>query len=1186
MRKHARVKDGKVEVYEGVDYEAALEEARQKKMSAADELQRSKNALEKVRKDAKDKKITAEALKSEEEKINIGEKEKKFADAEKSLDEITDKKTGEFGNANRDGWDDHIDIWNADKRGREATGREVQPLEQYLQDVLNQRREFQESHWGQAEGGGLGEAMAKESVEPFAIKPEETIADFALRTEGSYDLQAERMSIPGGGDALREMDMPVKYAEERAAAAAKQGAEIQQAQKSAVEKFSTANAYNKKIEDLETANAAPTWRAPGSGPSTGGGHTYNSPGQKAGRDAEVVQLKKERSAAFKDAVSQMDEFHALQDEASSQKDISLYKGYEGRGKRALNAEGEMELVPRLPPIETSQLAVQDIPETSYEKLQKEQNAIMPPAPAEIEVTGEAPIRAVGAHGNAGQIEPPRKAVAGPPDTSNTTVPKLPSLNTPQETAAATGAWMDNNYTAAKGEFGQNRQNFYRTVEDHLWRHNTPSSQQSGDAQPDSTQRYTSILDKKFQDQVANVQKKTPFELVEDPAGKLLGSNVTPHNDSAPTVNLPNNPKQQYAGQNNWMGTRYEGDKQYAQNAYSWGPAMPRSLIGLHELEHVPQGKPTIEQINAAGMEVTPLSGVFESHPAARFYEPGAVMGEFVNAADAARTATGAPVQGRVSLAPGYEPKIDWMRQQAQQHGYAPLGGDKNMTQLLNTPAGQAWSRMLLQHYADAGNPKSYAEKQPQDTQDPMAGMSMAELQKHITKTTGITFPKDNEELIVDGMHIPTADLHLDPRLEAFDVEAGRYFGPWNVIERGEAPMSLAPGHSSGAFIPYDIGPIQPETGSKDNYFQAMLKGTYDHSKRYIFDHGISGEALPGAEGYYDNRPDWFRGLHGDKPRDEAKRAAESQSEKAIKEANDKQLSMLEPISQMGMEATVPGSIYTHDIHLEKLLPELLSEAGPDAMKNALDKVGAISGSINAKDALKEEEFAARSKDVAKSLEPKLPTPIDEGAWMKKGVEERVKNPSLDALQDALLLDSGKAISSASGSMNLTGAKAPQIGEENLFTSMERTSSAMDAMSAALATPVGQHAVPVLRSEEDSAGDVQPVHLRDITDSILREKTSAQAGTGKLQSDELTRLEVVANQQVAELVEIKKGINKMVDLLTPTGGGAGVVGSSEAASKGSTKDPKNPLRASRYGLMKYLTPGDIGDRIMVNNGEVC
>jgi hypothetical protein len=307
---------------------------------------------------------------------------------------------------------------------------------------------------------------------------------------------------------------------------------------------------------------------------------------------------------------------------------------------------------------------------------------------------------------------------------------------------------------------------------------------------------------------------------------------------------------------------------------------------------------------------------------------------------------------------------------------------------------------------------------------------------------------------------------------------------------------------------------------------------------------------------------------------------------AVREASDEQLAMLEPISQMGMEATVPGSIYTHDIHLEKLLPKLLSDAGPEAMKDALDKVGAISESINAKNALKEKEFAARSKDVAKNLKPKLPTPIDEGAWMKKGVEERVKNPALDALQDALLLDSGKAISSASGSMNLTGAEAPQIGEDNLFTSMERTSSAMDAHSAALATPVGQHAVPVLRSEEDSAGDVQPVHLRDITESILREKTSAQAGTGKLQSDELTRLEVVANQQVAELVEIKKGINKMVDLLTPTGGGAGVVGSSEAASKGSTKDPKNPLRASRYGLMKYLTPGDIGDRIMVNNGEVC
>jgi hypothetical protein len=170
-------------------------------------------------------------------------------------------------------------------------------------------------------------------------------------------------------------------------------------------------------------------------------------------------------------------------------------------------------------------------------------------------------------------------------------------------------------------------------------------------------------------------------------------------------------------------------------------------------------------------------------------------------------------------------------------------------------------------------------------------------------------------------------------------------------------------------------------------------------------------------------------------------------------------------------------------------------------------------------------------------------------------------------------------------MNLTGATPPQIGEDNLLTSIEKTSSAMDAMSAAVATPVGEHAIPVLRSEEDSAGDVQPVHLRDITETILREKTSAQAGTGKLQSDELTRLEVVANQQVTELVEIKKGVQKMVDLLTPTGGG-GIVGSSDMMANGSTRDPRNPLRASRYGRMKHLVPSDMGDRSVTNNGEVC
>jgi hypothetical protein len=75
-----------------------------------------------------------------------------------------------------------------------------------------------------------------------------------------------------------------------------------------------------------------------------------------------------------------------------------------------------------------------------------------------------------------------------------------------------------------------------------------------------------------------------------------------------------------------------------------------------------------------------------------------VLSEIVHAAQGVQNATGKRVEGSMELTPQYQPKLDWMRQQAIQHGH--LGGDKSMTELLNTAAGQAWLRMQYKQLAE------------------------------------------------------------------------------------------------------------------------------------------------------------------------------------------------------------------------------------------------------------------------------------------------------------------------------------------------------------------------------------------------------------------------------------------------------------------------------------------------------
>jgi hypothetical protein len=118
-----------------------------------------------------------------------------------------------------------------------------------------------------------------------------------------------------------------------------------------------------------------------------------------------------------------------------------------------------------------------------------------------------------------------------------------------------------------------------------------------------------------------------------------------------------------------------------------------------------------------------------------------------------------------------------------------------------------------------------------------------------------------------------------------------------------------------------------------------------------------------------------------------------------------------------------------------------------------------------------------------------------------------------------------------------------------------------------------------RPREEETADVQPVHLRDISETMLRDRASTQAGTRPLRSDELTRIQEASDMQVYELQQIREGIDSLVEYMRPSG----VLGGSDIMT-GSTKDPKRPVHAALFGQRKYSEPGSTAARSLVNDGD--
>ena len=295
-----------------------------------------------------------------------------------------------------------------------------------------------------------------------------------------------------------------------------------------------------------------------------------------------------------------------------------------------------------------------------------------------------------------------------PPPLTTVLPITPQLSHAREmdfidnpTTNAWESWLKRNYSTA-GDGGDSRLGAHASIVKHL-----NSNRQ---AQPNASAtyaKYTNILDNRFAN--AQRQARRPFNvptfpdrlhnLYGLPTNKLplVASHVGRLSEEKPSLVVGG--KEQFMGQQNSLIGQV--GSAFRKPSFDYMPSMTRGLVGLHEMEHVNQKFPYSMNPYERG-EYQPEYKIDRSVPSippnARL-EPAAVLNEITQGVDAATQATGKPVPGEMALTPTYKPKLNWMRQQALQHQLENVGDrqhGKTMTELLNTPEGQAWQRMQLQ----------------------------------------------------------------------------------------------------------------------------------------------------------------------------------------------------------------------------------------------------------------------------------------------------------------------------------------------------------------------------------------------------------------------------------------------------------------------------------------------------------
>jgi hypothetical protein len=115
--------------------------------------------------------------------------------------------------------------------------------------------------------------------------------------------------------------------------------------------------------------------------------------------------------------------------------------------------------------------------------------------------------------------------------------------------------------------------------------------------------------------------------------------------------------------------------------------------------------------------------------------------------------------------------------------------------------------------------------------------------------------------------------------------------------------------------------------------------------------------------------------------------------------------------------------------------------------------------------------------------------------------------------------------------------------------------------------------------EPSAGGAQPIPPGGIRETMMREKTSVEAGTPTLKSDELAGIEDASKQQVDQLGQVVEGILELVGIMKP---GSSVIGAATAPTL-STQNNTLPVQSPQYGSWKFGKPGGTTNRNLINDG---
>jgi superfamily II DNA or RNA helicase len=332
-------------------------------------------------------------------------------------------------------------------------------------------------------------------------------------------------------------------------------------------------------------------------------------------------------------------------------------------------------------------------------------------------------------------------------------PKMPdsTFDKAQGGNFGANAWTHNNYSAGAAGMAPNRTQFYSNINSHIQQ------------QPGAQQAYTQHLDQQF-----NNQLQTNFSQVQSPQimrNKYLGyinaergavnpkyrqemmddavqgtATTPPLEKTTPEMlgdtsaanagktrfkipirlDEPTGPLDKATFSHSGVVNLPKGQDYFGQgqgpdgkDLHAWGPAMPRSLVGLHELAGHGTQLPADDSDEKAFFNALPPDAMHlnVAGPHGAFHEPAAVLTEQVHAINAANAATGQAPDFNVQLSPNYAPSARWMAEQAKRHGFT--SGHRPMQDLLNTPEGQAWLKHQHQDYYRTQ--KAEREKQNSDT---------------------------------------------------------------------------------------------------------------------------------------------------------------------------------------------------------------------------------------------------------------------------------------------------------------------------------------------------------------------------------------------------------------------------------------------------------------------------------------